>query len=513
MTQLVESSRSITADDCGTGGIEKQGVNTNVVIQVQDVAKAYTIWSSPAARLHGPLLGRVGQMPFLPSAARNLCNRLSHESFRNFHALRNVSFTVRQGECIGVIGRNGSGKSTLLQVVAGTLEPSEGTVSVQGKVAALLELGSGFNAEFTGRENVEMYSTVLGLSRDEARGKFAEIEAFADIGEFIDQPTKTYSSGMIVRLAFAVQAAIIPDILIVDEALSVGDEAFQRKCYARLQTLQQRGTTILFASHATNTVVELCQRAILLEAGELLIDGPPKLVAARYHKLSFAPPEQQAAICQEIRELNRKGIGHMQELVSVAPADAPRPKSKVVDEDFHDPGLVPKSTVAYPSRGATIENPQIRSLDGRLVNVLKRGEEYVYAYTVTFTERQQWVRFGMLIKTVSGYELGGAVSHAKDSCLEFVAPGSVVNVEFPFRCSLAPGVYFLNAGVLGMVGSEEAFLHRLIDVAMFRVQPEDGLLATAVIDFHIEPRVSFRNDAGKPPGSPDLSGRILVAPH
>jgi lipopolysaccharide transport system ATP-binding protein len=494
------------------GGTEKQGVNTNVVIQVQNADKAYTIWSTPAARLHGPLLGRVGQMPFLPSVARNLCNRLSHESFRSYHALHNVSFTVRQGECVGIIGRNGSGKSTLLQVVAGTLEPTDGLVSVKGKVAALLELGSGFNAEFTGRENVEMYSTVLGLSREEAQAKFPEIEAFADIGEFIDQPTKTYSSGMVVRLAFAVQAVINPDILIVDEALSVGDEAFQRKCYSRIQSLQARGTTILFASHATGTVVELCQRAILLEAGELLIDGPPKLVAARYHKLSFAPPEQQAAICQEIRELNRKGMDHMQELVSVAPADGPQPKPKVVEEDFHDPGLVPKSTVAYPSRGATIEDPQIRSLDGRAVNVLKRGEEYIYRYSVRFTEPRQGVRFGMLIKTVSGYELGGAVSHVRDGCLDFVGPGSVVSVEFPFRCSLAPGVYFLNAGVLGTVDSEETFLHRLIDVAMFRVQPEDGLLATAIIDFRIEPRVSFLNEARKQVESPDLSARILVAP-
>jgi lipopolysaccharide transport system ATP-binding protein len=510
MLQFVESWWSTTADECCTGGTEKQGVNTNVVIQAQNVAKAYTIWSSPAARLHGPLLGQVGQMPFLPPLVRNLCNRLSHESFRSFHALRNVSFTVRQGESVGIIGRNGSGKSTLLQVVAGTLEPSEGMVSVKGKVAALLELGSGFNAEFTGRENVEMYSTVLGLSREEARDKFPEIEAFADIGDFIDQPTKTYSSGMVVRLAFAVQAVINPDILIVDEALSVGDEAFQRKCFSRIQALQQRGTTILFASHSTSTVVELCQRAILLEAGELLIDGPPKLVAARYHKLSFAPPEKQAAICQEIRELNRMGMDHMQELVSVASADGPRPKPKIIEEDFHDPGLVPKSTVAYPSRGATIENPQIRRPDGRAANVLKRGQEYVYTYSVTFTEPQHGVRFGMLIKTVSGYELGGAVSHARDGSLESVAAGSVVNVEFPFRCSLAPGVYFLNAGVLGTVGSEETFLHRLIDVAMFRVQPEEGLLATAVIDFHIEPRVSFLNAARKPVESPDLPDRASV---
>jgi lipopolysaccharide transport system ATP-binding protein len=472
----------------------KQAVNTNdnVVIQVQNATKAYTIWSSPAARLHGPLLGQVGQMPFLPPSARNLCNRLSHESFRSFHALRNISFSVRQGESVGIIGRNGSGKSTLLQILAGTLAPTGGLVSVNGKVAALLELGSGFNMEFTGRENVEMYSTVLGLSREEIRDKFAEIEAFADIGDFIEQPLKTYSSGMVLRLAFAVQAVVNPDILIVDEAFSVGDEAFQRKCYARIHALQERGGTFLFVSHSAGAVIELCQRAILLEAGELLIDGPPKLVVAKYHKLLFAPAESRAAICQEIRDLNHKGATHMQDLLSVAPAAAAPAKSKAVEEDFHDPGLVPKSTVAYPSRGALIENPQICRSDGRVVNVLTRGEEYIYRYVVKFTEPQRAVRFGMLIKTVSGYELGGATSHTRASSLESVAAGSTVTVEFPFRCSLAPGVYFLNAGVLGSIESEEVFLHRLIDVAMFRVQPEDGLLATAVVDFGIDPRISFR---------------------
>jgi lipopolysaccharide transport system ATP-binding protein len=469
-------------------------MSNELAIRVQDVSKAYTIWSSPAARLHGPLLGQVGQLPFLPSPMRKLCKRLSHESFRSFYALRGASFDVHKAESIGIIGRNGSGKSTLLQVIAGTLEPTEGAVTVAGKVAALLELGSGFNPEFTGRENVAMYSTVLGLTREEARGKFAEIEAFADIGDFIDQPIKTYSSGMVVRLAFAVQAVINPDILIVDEALSVGDEAFQRKCFSRIQALQQRGGTILFVSHATSVVVELCQRAILLDAGELLMDGPPKLVVAKYHKLLFAPPDKREEIRGEIRELNRRGEAHLRQLMAVeSPTESRmRPNDSL---EFHDPGLVPKSTVAYPSRGAIIENPQIRTPDGRIVNVLRKGEEYVYTYFVKFTEPQRKVRFGMLIKTVSGYELGGAASHTRDSSLDSVASGSVVEVEFPFRCSLAPGVYFLNAGVLAVVDDEEVYLHRVVDVAMFRVQPEPDQLTTAVVDFSVSPRVSIVNPA------------------
>ncbi|MGA2138721.1 MAG: ABC transporter ATP-binding protein, partial [Verrucomicrobiia bacterium] len=185
-------------------------------IKVENLSKAYTIWESPAARLHGPILGQIGQVPFLPSGTRKLCMRLSHEAFKYFFALRGVSFEVRRGESVGIIGLNGSGKSTLLQIIAGTLEPTEGRVKVTGRVAALLELGSGFNAEFTGRENVYLYASILGLSRSEIESRFQSIADFAEIGEFIEQPVKTYSSGMQMRLAYSVITAVSPDILIVD---------------------------------------------------------------------------------------------------------------------------------------------------------------------------------------------------------------------------------------------------------------------------------------------------------
>ena len=180
-------------------------------------------------------------MPFLPTRARDWCNRHSSQSFRNFHALKNISFTVRRGESVGIIGRNGSGKSTLLQIIAGTLMPTEGEVTVNGSVAALLELGSGFNPEFTGRENVYMNAAIRGMSKEETDAKFGEIVAFADIGDFVDQPTKTYSSGMLVRLAFAVSVCVEPELLIVDEALSVGDVFFQQKCFQRIHTMLNAG--------------------------------------------------------------------------------------------------------------------------------------------------------------------------------------------------------------------------------------------------------------------------------
>jgi lipopolysaccharide transport system ATP-binding protein len=258
-------------------------LSSETVIQVEKLSKAYTIWSSPAARLHGPVLGRIGQWPFLPAATRQLCRRLSHESFRSFYALRDVSFKVQRGESVGIIGLNGSGKSTLLQLIAGTLQPTGGTVQTTGRVAALLELGSGFNPEFTGRENVCLNATILGLQPKEIEARFSRIADFAEIGDFIDQPVKTYSSGMVVRLAFAVLTQVCPDILIIDEALAVGDVYFQHKCFAQIGKFQEQGMTLLFVSHDPGAVKSLCNRAILLDAGEAVRDDAPDTILDYYN--------------------------------------------------------------------------------------------------------------------------------------------------------------------------------------------------------------------------------------
>ena len=260
-------------------------MSNDPVIKVENLSKAYTIWESPAARLHGPILGQIGQVPFLPSGTRKLCRRLSHEAFKYFFALRGVSFEVRRGESVGIIGLNGSGKSTLLQIIAGTLEPTEGRVKVTGRVAALLELGSGFNAEFTGRENVYLYASILGLSRSEIESRFQSIADFAEIGEFIEQPVKTYSSGMQMRLAYSVITAVSPDILIVDEALSVGDAYFQHKCFAQIRRFIEQGSTLLFVSHDPGAVKSLCTRAILLDAGVMIRDDKPEAVVDYYNAI------------------------------------------------------------------------------------------------------------------------------------------------------------------------------------------------------------------------------------
>lgn len=436
-------------------------------VSIQGLSKAYVRHATPYHRL---------KAVFFPSRTRG----------EEFWALRGVSLTVRKGETVGIVGRNGSGKSTLLQIVAGTLAPTSGTVAVVGRVSALLELGSGFNPDFTGRENAVFQASLLGLSKGQIDERLPQIAAFADIGDFLDQPVRTYSSGMFVRLAFAVAISVDPDVLIVDEALSVGDEGFQRKCFGRIRSLQERGGTILFVSHSGGVVVDLCARAVLLDRGELLLEGVPKEVVARYHRMLFAPTEAQERLRADL-------LAGVPIPNGVDGYDAPEseqrsdPPSGV--EDHLDASLSVPEPLSWESRGCGIESPRLETTEGRAVNVLVRRREYVYTYRVRFTEQAFKVRFGMLLKTVTGFELGGAASHPPAGGFDHVEPGQTATVRFRFRCLLLPGVYFLNAGVVGVVDGVEVYLHRFIDALAFRVQVEPGPLATAVVDFLVEPQV------------------------
>lgn len=256
------------------------------IISVEHLTKAYRIWQKPSARLISPIVESFARLTPGGSGLHRILQTKAAAGYRDFYALSDISFHVSKGEAIGVIGRNGSGKSTLLQLIAGTLQPTSGRCEVHGRIAALLELGSGFNPEFTGVENVYLNGSILGFSRSEMERKFAEIAAFADIGDFIRQPVKLYSSGMTARLAFAVQQALEPDILIVDEALSVGDVFFQQKCFQRIREILARGTTLFYVSHDLAGVQNLCDRAILLHAGRMVHLGDPEECVSRYYALS-----------------------------------------------------------------------------------------------------------------------------------------------------------------------------------------------------------------------------------
>ncbi|MCH2091320.1 MAG: ABC transporter ATP-binding protein [Pseudoxanthomonas sp.] len=437
-------------------------------IRVQGLYKTFSIYRKPHHRMLQMLSGK----------------RAGERWVERFPALKDINLTVGRGETVGIVGRNGSGKSTLLQIICGTLSATAGEVDVKGRIAALLELGAGFNPEFTGRENVYLYGTVLGLTRAQVHQRLGSILEFADIGDFIDQPIKTYSSGMYVRLAFSVAIHVEPDILVVDEALSVGDEAFQRKCFGRIESIKAAGATVLFVSHSATTVVDLCDRAVLIDAGEILAIGEPKRIVTQYQKMLYAPRDRIGEIKAEIRA---------EPLVD---GGAPSIEGPAGEPAFHflphwDPGLVPPDPLGYEQKGASIRDPAVHTVDGERVNVLVPGETYEYRYRVMFDRDVRFVRFGMMIRTTTGAEIGGTATSNTHDAIARVPAGHDYQVSFKFRCTLAPGVYFLNAGALGDIGMGEEFLDRRMDVAMFRVMHTGQRLVTGFVDLDFAARAEL----------------------
>lgn len=436
-----------------------------IAIRAVGLAKTYRIYDRPIDRL---IEGATGQ-----------------RKHREFQALHPLDLVIERGQTVGIVGRNGSGKSTLLQLIAGTLQPTTGQVEVYGRVAALLELGSGFSPDFNGRENVYLNAQVLGMRRHEIDARFRQIEAFADIGSFIDQPVRTYSSGMLVRLAFAVAIHTDPDILIIDEALAVGDEAFQRKCYSRIEAIKSQGATILFVSHAASSVISLCDRAVLLDSGERLLTGAPKLVVGSYQRLLHAPPEKRLGIRSEIVEmdgcrmsaeenvLSDQSIGEIEAMDEAPGCEFPPigawpvPAEERLDEDLINP-----SCVEYMPLGAIISGWRLLNDRGETVNVLVPGRRYRLVYSVCFEQTAQQVEFNMTLKSVEGIALYGASSHGLTGFLPQIDAGTVVEVEFTFDTKLLPGLYFFNVGCQAVVEgeAERRFLHRVLDAGAFRIE-------------------------------------------
>lgn len=440
-------------------------------IRARGLCKSYRVYPQPVDRLKQLFWGRWR------------CY------YRQFEAVRGVDLDVRRGETLGVIGRNGSGKSTLLRMLCGIVEPTAGSVEVNGHVAPILALGVGMNPEFTGRENVRMNAAVLGISSDQLDERLGDVIDFADIGDFFDEPVRSYSSGMVSRLAFAVAIHSDPDILVIDEILAVGDEAFSRKCFGRIESLKSEGSTILFVSHASNLVAQLCDRTLLIEAGERVAIGDPKTVLASYHRLLHAAPADRPAILQELREGESGRGAHVGEM-GTASVDHPVPARA-----SFDPELRPVTTAEYPSLGARICNVRLLDEQDRPVNVLQARATYQYAYDVVFDEPAFGVRFGMMIKLLTGFEFGGQVSHPWARGIDVVDAGSVVEVRFRFRALLVPDVYFLNAGVLGLHDGGEVYLHRILDALMFRMEPVPGSLATGQVDLSAGPtQIEFAAD-------------------
>ena len=361
--------------------------------------------------------------------------------FTDHWVLREVSFALRRGEAVGVVGRNGAGKSTLLKIIAGTLTPTEGRVAVHGKVSAILELGMGFNREFTGRENVVHSCGLLGYEPARVHELLPWIESFADVGEYFDQPMRTYSSGMSMRVAFAVATAVRPDILIVDEALSVGDAAFQRKSFRRIEEFIADGTSLLLVTHGTDQVRNICDRALWIEQGRLRLDGPAKSVTEAYEKALFAQTAPPAA-------------------------DPTRPAHGFIDSTV----LGANIEVEYGDGLARIVGVELSNGLGEPVNALPIGEPFTVSYEVRFLAPCREAHFGMLIKTIDGVTVYGTNTDHEGLESSFGA-GDVVKVSFALQNNLCPGIYYLNCGASHATPDGRAYLHRRVDVAALRVLP------------------------------------------
>jgi len=411
----------------------------NLAIRVRGLSKCYEIYHRPQDRLKQSIHPRI----------QRLVGREPKTYYREFWALKNVSFEVEKGETVGIIGRNGSGKSTLLQIICGTLTPTTGEVEVSGRVAALLELGAGFNPEFSGRENVYVNASILGFSKDQVDAKFQEIAEFAEIGEFIDQPVKTYSSGMFVRLAFAVQVCVEPDILVVDEALSVGDIFFQQKCVERMQQLVNRGTAILFVSHDLAAIIQVCKRAFLLAAGQIVMVGPPKRVTEQYTAMSFGhSPDGQAKrnfseTAEPLRSIDRT------ERVALRP---------IPDGVFrHGNGLMRLSGFALTTIS---DNPISQIESGQLLRITLEIECYAQRLVPNV---------GFQIKDRFGNIACGTNTWMLDYKLEEQKQNTRFQIMFEVQIMLGRGEYTLSAAVASYDGKPKEIFDWTDGLTMFSV--------------------------------------------
>lgn len=427
-------------------------VPDDMVIRVQNLSKCYQIYAQPHDRLKQSIYPRL----------QKLTGRPPKQYFSEFWALREVSFEVNKGETVGIIGRNGSGKSTLLQMICGTLNPTSGTILTHGRIAALLELGSGFNAEFTGRENVYMNAAVLGLSREETDACIDDIIDFADIGDFIEQPVRMYSSGMMVRLAFAVQAQVSPAILVVDEALAVGDAKFQAKCFDRLRKLKESGTSILLVTHSSEQIVTHCTKALLLEGGQVLESGEPRFVVNRYMDLLFGKekkPLDAVPILPAITSADEDGnLG-----CSLSYTD---------DEFATHPGYNPHE-YRWGDGRASILDFCLSANGERYPSAITTGDNVILVISLRFLGILVRPIFGITIKTKEGVTIYGVNSEtlAIDEFKALGQHGQVAYAKASFCCRLAPGDYFISLGIATKEGENIIPHDRRYDAIHIQVRP------------------------------------------
>lgn len=460
----------------------------DVLVDVRGISKVFRTYRSPADRLKQYLARGMG----LGGRSR----------FDEFCALQDVSFEVRRGDAVGLIGRNGSGKSTLLQIIAGVMRPTAGTVQTRGRVAALLELGSGFNPEFTGRENLALHATLVGIDRDELKECLPAIEAFADIGEFIDRPLKTYSSGMIVRLAFAVHAQLRPDVLIVDEALAVGDAAFQIKCMTHLRRLLDRGVCVLLVTHDPNTVRSFCSRAIWLDHGRIRESGDPRSVTVNYCRVLYSGEMSDAAGSAVPPAAPVESIATTQ---SLAEARAGEPGHALSSEASRAPSLSDRDGLTRWGSGEIVllAAGLFRVATGEQLGVVPLGERVRLVLRVAMRSPVRPSRWGLgfAIRDSKGLAVVSHVTLATHTELPQLGVGQELIAAFEFDNHLAPGTYSLAAVAEQMIGAERLYFDFVENAVIFQsLSPFAGFSLTLppVVQEFLVVESSRSSDAAEP---------------
>ncbi|MFR3729853.1 ABC transporter ATP-binding protein [Lacrimispora sp.] len=435
--------------------------SNNNAITVSDVTKIYRLYEKPIDRLKETLSP-------------------THKNYhRDFYALNGISFDVKKGETVGIIGTNGSGKSTILKIITGVLTPTSGSLKVNGVISALLELGAGFNMDYTGIENIYMNGTMMGFSRKEMDEKLEDILEFADIGDFVYQPVKTYSSGMFVRLAFALAINVEPEILIVDEALSVGDVFFQAKCYRRMEEIRQNGTTILMVTHDMGAIIKYCDQVVVLNKGNFIAQGEPGKMVDLYKKI----------LANQMDDLSELNDFSGEKAISRKEAAKDLPKGLMKEKLTVNP-----NRTEYGDKKAEIVDFGLLDERGNVTNLLLKGEYFSIRERIRFHGEIKTPIFTYTIKDKRGADLTGTNTMYEAADVKAVKSGDEYEVEFKQKMTLQGGEYLLSMSCTGFENGEHVVYHRLYDIVSITVISNKNTVGV----YDMEPEVSLElHRAGK----------------
>ena len=474
-------------------------MDKSLAISVQEVTKVYKLYDRPIDRLKESM-------------------SLTHKSYhKDFFALDKLSFDVKKGETVGIIGTNGSGKSTILKIITGVLSPTTGTVEVDGNISALLELGAGFNSDYTGIENIYMNGTMMGFTREQMDAKMQDILDFADIGDFVNQPVKTYSSGMFVRLAFALAINVEPEILIVDEALSVGDVFFQAKCYRRMEEMMKNGTTILMVSHDMGSIIKYCQKVVLLNRGKFVAQGPAGKMVDLYKKiLANQMDDLDAALAAEQERLTGgPGIAsagtaeNNGDAAHAGSADADGARAGITaagDRDGIPENRLMKSRMTLNPQVQEYGDGRAEFLDlgtldhnGNVTNLLLKGEMFTIREIIRFHAPLAMPIFTYTIRDRKGTDLSGTNTMFEGCDVRPVQPGDTYQVEFKQKMTLQGGEYLLSMSCTGYENGEHVVYHRLYNVAGITVISNKNTVGVYDMESRVEVKLT---PAGQTEGTP-----------